>query len=103
MKTIFVCDECSSPKVYADAFQSLNDPGEIITYDYEHCGTCEGECSTKSILVPDSFDTGERYGMDGGELAEWVGLHYKVDFNALRDEQKRDWAERYWAITRGEG
>lgn len=60
MKTITVCNSCGSPRVWFDAFVSINDPTNIQTYDYTHCEHCEGECTTTTAEVPDDFD------MEGG-------------------------------------
>lgn len=29
------------------------------------------------------------------EIAEWVGLHYRVHFDTEPADRKRDWRERY--------
>lgn len=52
---IHVCTTCGSPRVWVDAYASLNSE-EVRTFDYTHCDDCDGECSTKLVEVPDDFD-----------------------------------------------
>lgn len=54
-KKVHVCTHCGSPRVFADAWASLN-TDEVRTYDNTHCDDCDGECRTKEIEVPDEFD-----------------------------------------------
>jgi hypothetical protein len=54
-KTIKVCTECGSPRVFADAWAALNSD-EVRTFDDTFCDDCEGECSVMTVKVADSFD-----------------------------------------------
>jgi hypothetical protein len=56
MKTIHACNYCGSPRVYVDAYASLNVPEDIRTYDNCYCDDCEGECRTTEVEVADDFD-----------------------------------------------
>jgi len=42
---VMVCSTCGSADVFSDAFVSVNNPGDVRTYDAKHCERCEGECS----------------------------------------------------------
>lgn len=55
MKDIRVCNYCGSPRVFIDAFVSLN-TDEVRIYDQEFCDDCQGDCSTHVVEVPDGFD-----------------------------------------------
>lgn len=57
MKSIFVCTACGSPRVYADAWASLNNESDVRTFDDTHCDDCEGPCRTVEVQVDDDFDT----------------------------------------------
>ena len=52
---IHVCTTCGSPRVFADAYASLN-TDEVRTYDDTNCDDCEGECKTQWVEVPADFD-----------------------------------------------
>lgn len=52
---VHVCTYCGSPRVYADAYVSLNDPGDIRIYDQKYCDNCEGECSTTEVELPEDL------------------------------------------------
>lgn len=54
MKTIYVCRHCGSPRVFADAWASLNSD-TVRTFDHTHCDDCEGPCFTKQVKVSDEF------------------------------------------------
>lgn len=58
MKKITVCSTCGSPRVFSDAWASIN-TDEVRTYDDTHCDDCEGECKTIDVDVPDDFDVEE--------------------------------------------
>lgn len=56
MKTIYVCGHCGSPRVYLDAYKSLNDPDEVYTYDHTVCFDCPVTDWTEEVEVPDDFN-----------------------------------------------
>lgn len=55
MTTIYVCNHCGSPRVFADAYAALN-TDEVRTYDDTHCDDCCGPCRTTEVEVSDDFD-----------------------------------------------
>lgn len=55
MKEIYVCTTCGSPRVFSDAWASIN-TDEVRTYDDTHCDDCEGECRVRLVSVADDFD-----------------------------------------------
>lgn len=55
MKTISVCTYCGSPRVFVDAYASMN-TDEVRTYDDIHCEDCDGECSVTEVEVDEAFD-----------------------------------------------
>lgn len=55
MKTIYVCSQCGSHRVFADAWASLN-TSEVRTYDDTHCDDCEGPTRVNTVEVDEDFD-----------------------------------------------
>lgn len=52
------------------------------------------EDMVQAFLAQDSDeDEGEEVSLD--EVAEWVGLHYGVNFDAESQERRQDWIDRY--------
>lgn len=45
-REVSVCTHCGSDRVYADAYASINDPTDVLTYQQEFCMVCDGETST---------------------------------------------------------
>lgn len=45
----YVCEECGSDRVFADAYMSMNDPGDVRVFDAYFCEDCEGVCSIKEV------------------------------------------------------
>lgn len=67
VRKIHVCTTCGSPRVFADAYASLN-TDEVRTFDYIHCDDCDGECKTQEVTVSADFDlTTDFYAAEGGE------------------------------------
>ena len=57
MKTISVCRECGSPRVYNDAYVNANDPADVSTYDNALCRGCgDDDAWLVEVSVPDNFD-----------------------------------------------
>lgn len=44
-RTEFYCTTCGGTNVYSDAFASMNDMDDVITYDEKFCMNCEESCS----------------------------------------------------------
>lgn len=56
--TKYVCTQCGSSDVYADAYAGLNDQG-ILTFQQEFCARCDGECSTEEVPIDTPEPVGE--------------------------------------------
>ncbi len=54
-KEIHVCNTCGSPRVFEDAYASIN-TDEVRTYDNCWCDDCNGECSVTNVEVKLKFD-----------------------------------------------
>ena len=68
-----------------------------IIIDVDAYGTLTGDIiSTLGVTNNDiEEDLLESYGLDGDEVAEWVGLHYKVNFDTESYFKRYEWIERY--------
>ena len=53
--SIYVCKKCGSPRVWSDAYASMN-TDEVRRYDVTYCDDCDDECSTHAVDVSDDFD-----------------------------------------------
>jgi hypothetical protein len=59
-KEIHVCNTCGSPRVFVDAYASLN-TDEVRTYGDHYCDDCAGGCSVTEVQVKIKFDLATDY------------------------------------------
>lgn len=59
-------------------------------FSYAHIGTLDG-----IALISFSGTLAEQPEVDPSDFAEWVGLHYKINYSTLDDMAKADWLLRY--------
>ncbi len=75
---------------YAARLAVSGDLASWQEFNYAHIGTLDGtaliEFSGTLVELPD---------LDQSAVAEWVGLHYKVNYSTLSTAEQADWQLRY--------